>query len=83
MTRHYRRKQRKESSMIGWIFKRTLLVFASWLGAGVLIFVGIAVSLAGCAIPSAPTIVVGLLLLGIGLFLGVFSGALSRWIEIK
>ena len=78
-----RRYYKRGEGTVGWIFKRTLLVFASWLGAGILIFAGIMTLGIGCGIGEAPVLLVGLVLLVIGLFLGIFSGALSRWIEVK
>ena len=69
--------------MVKWIFKRTLLVFASWFGAGILIFAGMIGLGIGCGIGSAPVSIISLILLAVGLFLGIFAGALSRWIEVK
>lgn len=69
--------------MVGWIFKRTLLIFLSWIGAIVLIFFGFGACVAGAASGSTVFIVFGIVLFLGGIFLGMFSKALTKWIEIK
>jgi hypothetical protein len=69
--------------MIGWIFKRTLLIFISWIGAILLMFFGFEACVSGVAGSSTLTVVIGVILFLGGLFLAMFSKALTKWIEIK
>jgi len=69
--------------MVKWIFKRTLLIFISWLGGIFLMLIGIASLLGGCIAQSGIVSFIGIVLILGGIFLGMFSKALTKWIEIK
>jgi hypothetical protein len=69
--------------MVGWIFKRTLLIFVSWIGAILLMFFGFGACISGAAGSSTLLVVIGVILFLGGLFLGMFSKALGKWIQIK
>lgn len=69
--------------MIGWILKRVLLIFISWVGAIGLILLGLMLSLAGCVASSPPIAITGIILLMAGLFIRMFAKALEKWIEVK
>ena len=68
---------------MGWVLKRTLAVFISWVGAGILIFAGMMTIGMGCGIGSGSTALIGWILFAAGLFLGILSNSLSRWLKIK
>lgn len=73
--------------MEGWIFKRTALRFAAWIGAILLPILGIGLG-AGCLMAhNAALSVIGVVifLVGIvgGIFLAMYAKSLNKWIEIK
>ena len=69
--------------MIGWIFKRTLLAFASVLGGILLILVGFVSCGYGASDGHTWLMFIGGILILIGLFLMAFSKNLAKWFEIK
>jgi hypothetical protein len=69
--------------MVGWIFKRTLLIFLSWIGAILLMLFGFGTCVAGASSSSTLLIVLGIILFFGGISLGMFSKALGKWIQIR
>ena len=69
--------------MVGWILKRTALIFISWLGAILLIMFGFGSCVAGASSHSTVFTILGVILLFGGIFLAMFSKALGKWIQIK
>ena len=70
-------------NMEGWIFKRTVLRFLSWIGAILLLLLGSGACISGAANQSTPLVIVGVILFFAGIFLVMFSKALNKWIEVK
>jgi hypothetical protein len=69
--------------MVWWVFKRVLLVFVTWLGGIALMLLGLLLVLGGCMGTNSGISILGFVLILGGLFLGMFSKALTKWIEIK
>lgn len=69
--------------MEGWIFKRTLLKFLSWIGAILLLLFSSGACISGASHQSTLLIIVGVILFFAGIFLVMFSKALNKWIEVK
>ena len=69
--------------MVKWILKRTLLIFIIWIVSTILILTGGGICIIGMIIASIWIFIAGVIVGLLGVFLRMFSHALTKWIEVK